>query len=84
VGHHGSRSSTTGPWLDAVAPRYALISAGAGNPYGHPAPDVLGRLEAHGARVLRTDLSGRIRLRFGAGGRIAVELPAERFDTLER
>ena len=42
VGHHGSSTSTTAPLLDAVAPRMALISVGAGNRYGHPNPQVAG------------------------------------------
>ena len=46
VPHHGSRSSSTAAFLAAVAPRAAVISAGAENPYGHPHPEVLQRLEA--------------------------------------
>jgi len=75
VGHHGSRSSSTGPFLDAVAPRLALVSVGLRNPYYHPSPEVLERLADRGARTLRTDRTGEIRLRFAPGGRIRVELP---------
>lgn len=60
VGHHGSATSTTPPLLDAVAPRLALVSVGAGNRYGHPSPEVLGALRASGAQVLRTDDAGSI------------------------
>jgi competence protein ComEC len=60
VGHHGSRSSTAGTFLDRVAPRVALISAGAGNMFGHPAPDVLARLAASDVRTFRTDRHGAI------------------------
>jgi competence protein ComEC len=60
VGHHGSATSTTAPWLDAVAPRLALVSVGAGNRYGHPSPEILGALQARGAHVLRTDDVGTI------------------------
>ena len=45
VGHHGSNSSTTPGFLKAVQPRWAVISAGADNQYGHPHPNVIGRLE---------------------------------------
>jgi competence protein ComEC len=60
VGHHGSATSTTAPLLDAVSPRLALVSVGAGNRYGHPSPDVLDALRAKGAHVLRTDDVGTI------------------------
>ena len=60
VGHHGSRTSTTPPLLERVSPRVAMISAGARNRYGHPAPSVLRRLAGAGATVLRTDRSGTV------------------------
>jgi competence protein ComEC len=58
VGHHGSRTSTTEPFLEAVAPSVAMISAGFENSFGHPHPDVLKRLETRHAAILRTDLDG--------------------------
>lgn len=60
VGHHGSATSTTEALLNVVGPRVALVSVGAGNRYGHPSPDVLEALNAHGAHVLRTDDGGTI------------------------
>ncbi len=60
VGHHGSKNSTLEEFLARVRPEIAVISAGAENPYGHPSPVVLERLEQAGARVLRTDDSGAI------------------------
>ncbi len=70
VAHHGSRHSSHPALLAAVRPRLALVSAGPGNPYGHPAPEVLARFRARGVPLLRTDRDGRIRLawRRGAGG----------------
>lgn len=59
VGHHGSRTSTTQEFLNAVAPSVALISAGYENSFGHPHPDVVSRLEARHATILRTDRFGR-------------------------
>ena len=60
VGHHGSRSATSDAWLDELAPHEAVISVGRHNRYGHPTPDVLARLAAHGVTVLRTDERGTI------------------------
>lgn len=60
VGHHGSDSSTTPAFLRAVAPKYAVISVGKDNPYGHPSPDTLAKLANAGVQVFRTDLQGTI------------------------
>jgi len=60
VGHHGSRSATSDAWLDELAPHEAVISVGRHNHYGHPTPEVLARLAAHGITVLRTDERGTI------------------------
>jgi competence protein ComEC len=68
VAHHGSKTATTQPFVDAVRPRVAVASAGAGNPYGHPAKATLDRLSAAGARVLRTDLDGTVVVGFEASG----------------
>jgi competence protein ComEC len=62
VGHHGSRTSTSQALLDAWRPQIAIISAGRGNTFGHPAPDVLQRLDGIGARIYRTDRHGQITL----------------------
>jgi competence protein ComEC len=61
VSHHGSDGSSTPAFLSAVAPRFAVISAGADNRFGHPHPAVLERLERSGAvTILRTDESGTV------------------------
>ena len=60
VAHHGSRTSTSSELLNAWRPSLALISCGRGNRFGHPATEVLERLNAVGATVLRTDRHGAI------------------------
>ncbi len=60
VPHHGSKTSSTEPFLAAVHPRYAAISVGANNVYGQPAPEVTGRLAADGIAIYRTDRDGAI------------------------
>lgn len=60
VAHHGSKTSSTEPFLAAVQPRLALVSVGAGNSYGLPTPAIMRRLAAAGAQVLRTDRLGTI------------------------
>ena len=60
VAHHGSRSSSTAAFLDAVAPRIALISCGRRNFFGHPHAEVLRALGARQIRVFRTDRDGSI------------------------
>ncbi|MBM5789523.1 MBL fold metallo-hydrolase [Candidatus Parcubacteria bacterium] len=62
VGHHGSRTSTTAKFLQAVTPEEVVISAGEDNRYGHPHPIVLARLREAGARVSRTDQDGDLLL----------------------
>lgn len=62
VGHHGSSTSTTYPFLREVMPEYAIVSVGAGNSYGHPSDNTLSRLRDAGATVYRTDLCGDIYL----------------------
>ncbi|GAA0498544.1 hypothetical protein GCM10010361_75120 [Streptomyces olivaceiscleroticus] len=59
VAHHGSAYQDPA-FMGALAPRLALISCGAGNPYGHPALSTLAALRIQGARVLRTDTDGAI------------------------
>jgi competence protein ComEC len=63
VAHHGSRTSSTEEFLDAVSPVFAIVSAGVDNRYGHPNVDVLERLERHRSIVLRTDMDGLIAVR---------------------
>ncbi|HEX6926167.1 MAG TPA: DNA internalization-related competence protein ComEC/Rec2 [Longimicrobiaceae bacterium] len=63
AGHHGSATSTSASFLQAVDPELVVISVGRGNRYGHPAPAVLARLRSTGVDVARTDEEGTISLR---------------------
>jgi competence protein ComEC len=58
VPHHGSRTSSTPAFLDAVAPHTAFVQAGYRSRFGHPAPDVLARYAERGVRVVRSDRCG--------------------------
>ena len=58
--HHGSKTSSTQEFLAAVHPRFAVASAGEGNPYGHPAPETVARYQRDGIRLFRTDLDGEV------------------------
>lgn len=60
VGHHGSATSTSYPFLREVAPAYAVISVGKGNTYGHPTEGTLSRLRDAEAKTFRTDMQGDI------------------------
>jgi beta-lactamase superfamily II metal-dependent hydrolase len=60
VAHHGARDSSTEAFLHAVRPTIAAVSVGARNPYRHPDAGALARLDATGARVLRTDRDGAL------------------------
>lgn len=62
VGHHGSRSATGEQWLKMTRPELAVVSAGTGNRFGLPAPDVVRRLQKNGARIVRTDQDGTIQV----------------------
>jgi len=62
VPHHGSKYSTSDYFLENANPWLAVISSGKENPYGHPTPEVLQRLEKFGIKVLRTDTDGDIKI----------------------
>jgi competence protein ComEC len=70
VGHHGSRGATSDHWLDELHPADAVISVGAKNRYGHPAPETLARLQAHHVSVFRTDEQGTITFTISSHGAI--------------
>jgi competence protein ComEC len=76
VPHHGSRKSTGEAFLERLRPSLAVISAGYQNSYGHPHPDLLGRLKGAGATPLRTDVWGLVTIRTNGRG---IELDTHRW-----
>ena len=76
LGHHGSTTSTTEEFLDAVSPEYAAISCGEGNSYGHPHRETLDKLASRGItgdKLLRTDLDGTCVV-YSNGERISTDI----------
>jgi beta-lactamase superfamily II metal-dependent hydrolase/sugar lactone lactonase YvrE len=74
AGHHGSRTSNTASFLQAVSPEVVVISLGAGNQYGHPHQEALDRIEAAGAEhIFRTDLDGTVTLTTAGDGSYTLE-----------
>jgi competence protein ComEC len=72
VPHHGSKTSSSDEFLDAIAPKIALLPVGYRNRFRHPNPDVMERYKVRSVKVLRTDELGAITLKFGVN---AGELP---------
>lgn len=62
VGHHGSTTSTSQKFLNQIKPKYAIISVGKNNDYGHPKEKILERLKNEGAEIYRTDECGTIEI----------------------
>jgi competence protein ComEC len=60
IGHHGSRTSTSEAFLDAVSPTYAIVSYGMGNTYGHPHREVVDRVRARDITLLETAKEGTV------------------------
>lgn len=60
VAHHGSRTGTSSAFLDVIQSRWAVISAGRSNPFGHPSPEVLHRLTRYGTHIYQTPNQGAI------------------------
>ena len=84
VGHHGSRTSTSPEFLRHVQPQLAVISVGRRNVYGHPAPEVVARLEASGIDVRRTDREGTLLIKVSRDGLWRVHSAAEPFSAQTR
>jgi competence protein ComEC len=70
VPHHGSHTSSSSDFIDAVGPQIAVVSAGFENRFGFPHADVLQRYAAHDCILARTDLDGAVAIRIGPNGQI--------------
>lgn len=66
--HHGSKTSSTPAFLQAVGATQTVIPVGYRNRFGHPKSDVLARYEAMGTTIWRTDRDGAVRIKLGEGG----------------
>jgi competence protein ComEC len=73
VPHHGSHTSSSARFLDAVAPRFAVVSAGFENRFGFPNPEVVRRYGTHHCALARTDLDGAVTIRIQADGQIDMQ-----------
>ena len=64
IGHHGSSTSSSQAFLDAVQPKAVVISLGKNNDYGHPHRETMQRLKKLGTEIYRTDELGTVRMLF--------------------
>lgn len=79
LGHHGSKTATSGAFVNAVSPQIGVASSGYANPFGHPHPQAAAALSAHGARLMRTDRQGALRFVLSAQGMTAQPLVQKRW-----
>ena len=75
VAHHGSKYSSTDPFLEAVSPQAAVISAGHGNPFHLPARSTVERIQRRGVRLYRTDQDGTVEAICRADGSLELSTP---------
>ncbi len=81
VPHHGARGGCPPAFLERARPRFAVISVGARNRYGHPDDGIVRRLEKEGCLLLRTDIAGGITVRTD-GRRLTIETASPRIETM--
>jgi competence protein ComEC len=78
--HHGSKTSSTEEFLDAVKPQIALIPVGYRNRFRHPHPDVMARYAERGVKVYRTDDAGALTMKLGAAVNSKIEVKSYRLE----
>jgi competence protein ComEC len=71
VAHHGSKTSDSDSFIEAVSPEFSIISVGRNNPYGHPHKEIIYMLNK--SKILRTDLHGAIKIKEGRDGYLEVK-----------
>jgi len=79
VGHHGSNTATSAPFLELVDPLYAVITCGENNKFKHPHPETLEALKQQGATILRTDQNGTIGV-YTDGKRLMIKIKGKNFE----
>ena len=72
VAHHGSKTSSTQEFLEAVRPKISLIGVGENNKFGHPNEDVIKRLDEINSKIYRTDKMGEISISVDKNGKIKI------------
>ena len=77
AGHHGSKTSSTQNFIEAVNPQIVLIGVGENNKFGHPNESVIERLELLGSKIFRTDKMGEIIINVDSNGRIKIKKQIE-------
>ena len=77
VGHHGSKTSSTQEFIEAINPKIALIGVGENNKFGHPSEDVLERIKTYGTKIYRTDQNGEINITLKKTGKILINTVAK-------
>ena len=73
VGHHGSNTSSSDAFMQAVNPEYAVISCGAGNSYDHPHSETITKLKNMGIEYYRTDINGTVTISCAGNGDYDIE-----------
>lgn len=84
LGHHGSKNSSSGVFLEKVSPKEAIISCGEDNIYGHPHKETLERLHVQGISTYRTDKQGTVLTKISPKGGYTMEAVLERESVYER
>ena len=81
IAHHGSKTSSSEEFLEAVKPKIALIGVGKNNTFGHPNKDVIERLKNINCKIYRTDEMGEIEIRISEKGKVLIDKMLNQYAT---